>query len=460
VVWSRRARPDRGDAPNVGVRFQRLEGAGENEVAAVVARELGASRRPSVAERRVFRAPEEMRAAAGATFAVAVEPPVTATAAAMATAAVPLPSETSRPASPVVVSRATAVPRTEAAPTIVPAVLTRETLAAPAPAPPAPAPPRATVSTPGTKPTTQRDEALPLPPAAPPRAAGETARSTMEIEDDAAPQGGAKRRRLAWIALAGTAATVVAIVSFLSLSDGGEAVRAPTGGVEPAPPAIVGDTVATVQTADLVTEAAEAAAETAAIPVSDSSTSRPPAEPVSIPASDSSTARPPVEPIADQQPVVAATTGLETAPAAPASAQSAAADGARAESAPDARAPDRPVTEARARQLMAIEPSAADDGEIVVLRGDAPFRAQDVFTALIGLDPPRYLLRLSGIERPWRPADIDVGSPLVQRVRTGLHSTPRGPELHVVLDLSTRAVEHSFEIEGETLRVRLRPAGR
>jgi hypothetical protein len=42
-------------------------------------------------------------------------------------------------------------------------------------------------------------------------------------------------------------------------------------------------------------------------------------------------------------------------------------------------------------------------------------------------------------------------------VRTGLHSTPRGPELHVVLDLSTRAVDHSFEVEGDVLRVHLRP---
>ena len=81
---------------------------------------------------------------------------------------------------------------------------------------------------------------------------------------------------------------------------------------------------------------------------------------------------------------------------------------------------------------------------------------QDIFAALIGPDPPRYLLRLSGIESPWRPPDLDVGSPLIERVRTGLHSTPRGPELHVVLDLSTREVEHSLEVEGEALRVRLR----
>jgi hypothetical protein len=106
---------------------------------------------------------------------------------------------------------------------------------------------------------------------------------------------------------------------------------------------------------------------------------------------------------------------------------------------------------------LAIEPGNGGGGEVVALRADAPFREQDVFAALIGQDPPRYLLRLSGIELPWRPPELAVGSPLVHRVRTGLHSTPRGPELHVVLDLSTRAVDHSFEVEGDVLRVHLRP---
>jgi hypothetical protein len=76
---------------------------------------------------------------------------------------------------------------------------------------------------------------------------------------------------------------------------------------------------------------------------------------------------------------------------------------------------------------------------------------------MVALDPPRYLVRISGIERPWRPPNLEFGSPLIERVRTGLHSTPRGPELHVVLDLPSRAVEHDWEIEDDLLRVRLRP---
>jgi hypothetical protein len=93
----------------------------------------------------------------------------------------------------------------------------------------------------------------------------------------------------------------------------------------------------------------------------------------------------------------------------------------------------------------------------VTLRADAPFRREDVFAALIGPDPPRYLLRLSGIDRVFRPATLEASTPLLDRVRTGLHQTPRGPQLHVVLDLPTRAVEHEWEIDGDTLRVHLRP---
>src|SRR5262245_27624329 len=46
VVWSRRARPDRSDAANVGVCFERLEGAGTTSVGTLVERVLARSGRP------------------------------------------------------------------------------------------------------------------------------------------------------------------------------------------------------------------------------------------------------------------------------------------------------------------------------------------------------------------------------------------------------------------------------
>jgi hypothetical protein len=111
----------------------------------------------------------------------------------------------------------------------------------------------------------------------------------------------------------------------------------------------------------------------------------------------------------------------------------------------------------RAREVVTIAASSGDGATTVEIRGAAPWRKGDVFATLMGVDPPRYLLRLSGIEHPFRPAVLELEAPLVDRVRTGLHDTPRGRELHVVLDLPTRAVEHGWEIDGDTLRVRLRP---
>ena len=132
----------------------------------------------------------------------------------------------------------------------------------------------------------------------------------------------------------------------------------------------------------------------------------------------------------------------------------------------DSRAPALPPTmhsadaapaTARARRVIALDHGVDGSAEVLALRFDVPFAEGDVFAALIGPDPPRYLLRLRGIERPWRPPELEVGGPLVQRVRTGLHSTPQGPELHIVIDLGTRAIEHSWTIEGDALRVRLTP---
>jgi hypothetical protein len=331
VIWSRRARPDRGDAPNVGVHFHQLEGEGESEVAAIVEQRLASARRPSVAARAIF-APVVERA---------VEP---------------VPAQTE--------------------------------IAAPVSAPAEPV-----------------EEAPPVVSAAPPPSFGRREEPTSPAPDPPSPA-----RRLLWVGVAG-AAVVVAGLVMLGLFFGEQQS-------DPAPP----------MTVESIAEEPEPV-DAAPAPVSEV-----------LPATES-------RPEAPRAAVATLPDALAAAPA-PAAAPPAAVP---------AVAPDTAGSDARARRLLAIEPSSGDGGEVVVLRADAPFRKQDVFAALMGVDPPRYLLRLSGIERQWRPPDLEVGSPVVQRVRTGLHSTPRGPELHVVLDLSTRAVDHSFEIEGEELRVRLRP---
>jgi hypothetical protein len=355
VVWSRRARADRGDAANVGVHFQRLEGAGEREVAAVVERGLASVRRPSIAARRVFIAPEPHRSAEALVPASATIPSMAAVALEPSPPAAPAPARVFAPAA----------------------------VAAPEVAPRAPSP-------------------APVSPLGEP--APEASQARLPWAEPDGPAAALAKRRLVWLGVVGATVTLAAGLGLWSL-------------FEP-------------------NDAAPARSDSAAV-------DRVSVEPIAAVAP---------EPITDTAAVAEGERHAESSDAAAA----VPALGA-AVAAPDRAAPGDSTAASRARGIVAIEPSAADGGEAVILRADAPWRRQDIFAALIGPDPPRYLLRLSGIERPWRPANLEVGSPLVQRVRTGLHSTPRGPELHVVLDLSTRAVEHSFEIEGEALRVRLRP---
>jgi hypothetical protein len=347
VVWSRRARPDRGDAANLGVRFAELDPSSATRIASLVERRLTETRR--------FSAPPP---------AVAGEVP--------AAPAPPLPEPP-----PPEVSTA-AVPTAEEAPEV-----------------------------PAQVPGDDPQEGAPQVPA--------------DDRQDDAPQPRSARRLLPWLAFASAVVIVVVVMAGRG--------RDPRDRVPlPAP--------VTVPAAE---ESAPLAPPSAAVPVT---ALLPPTEAAAPPLQPPSEATEPPDAVApDAAPVAAGE---------PAAAEAALAAPAGGDQAPG-------TTTARARRLLAIEPAVTDGGEVLALRADGPFREQDVFAALIGPDPPRYLLRLSGIERQWQPADLAVASALIQRVRTGLHATPRGPELHVVLDLSSRRVEHAWEIEGDILRVRLRP---
>jgi hypothetical protein len=251
-----------------------------------------------------------------------------------------------------------------------------------------------------------------------------------EVADAVAAEPAGKGR-LVWIGVAGVVVAIVAILGMWSLFDQRDAVPARSDSPPPVEP-VAASPAGTTADAAPAPDRVRASVDGADLAV-----------PVAVPAP---AAR---EPILDEPPAAERAGDTESSGAGVARAPAVVA------ASPDRASDAAPA--ARARRIVAIEPAANDDGELLLLRADAPFRRQDIFAALIGPDPPRYLLRLSGIERPWRPPALDVGSPLIQRVRTGLHSTPRGLELHVVLDLSTRQVEHSFEVEGEALRVRLRP---
>ena len=107
-----------------------------------------------------------------------------------------------------------------------------------------------------------------------------------------------------------------------------------------------------------------------------------------------------------------------------------------------APAPDAP----RAGRLTGIEwreAGATAGGTELVLAGDGTFVTGSFSYSEIGGENPRVLIKLKGMESPYRgPAPRGAG-PLVRGVRTGFHVTPTGNEIHVVVDLARGGVKVS-----------------
>lgn len=69
-------------------------------------------------------------------------------------------------------------------------------------------------------------------------------------------------------------------------------------------------------------------------------------------------------------------------------------------------------------------------------------------------DPPRELVRITGISSPAEPDSVAVGSTLVARIRLGHHPELSPPELYVVVDLGSRAARVGEPLaSGSTLRI-------
>jgi hypothetical protein len=69
-------------------------------------------------------------------------------------------------------------------------------------------------------------------------------------------------------------------------------------------------------------------------------------------------------------------------------------------------------------------------------------------------DPARAWVRIRGIETFYRPNEIEVGTPGVQRLRIGHHPEETPQSIYVVADLADPgATIRDHTIEGDTLRV-------
>ncbi len=106
-------------------------------------------------------------------------------------------------------------------------------------------------------------------------------------------------------------------------------------------------------------------------------------------------------------------------------------------------------------QLTEISASSTGSGTVIRIRGNGSIAAGG-FTALELSGPPRLLVRINGVTSPY-----DTGALSGQefsRVRSGLHNTAeRGPEIHLVVDLTSESVRSEVVPEGDGLLIRLSP---
>jgi hypothetical protein len=106
-----------------------------------------------------------------------------------------------------------------------------------------------------------------------------------------------------------------------------------------------------------------------------------------------------------------------------------------------------------ALEKITWEPAAG--GTDLILWGNGAIRPEVYDQSHIG-DPPRELIRLTGISRPFPTPRVAVGTPEVQQVRTGYHEKTGGNELHIVIDLADSSVKVTrIEAREHSLRIHL-----
>lgn len=126
---------------------------------------------------------------------------------------------------------------------------------------------------------------------------------------------------------------------------------------------------------------------------------------------------------------------------------------------PAADAPIAPVAAPAGPALSVLERITFEQtggGTDVVLWGNGAIRPEVYDRSRIG-DPPRELVRLVGISRPYPTNRVAVGTGEVRQIRAGYHEKSGGNELHIVIDLADPAVRVTgIEARENHLRIRLR----
>ncbi|MDY7095799.1 MAG: TIGR02266 family protein [Acidobacteriota bacterium] len=129
-------------------------------------------------------------------------------------------------------------------------------------------------------------------------------------------------------------------------------------------------------------------------------------------------------------------------------------DGATEDVAPLELGPPDPGAQ-RLNQVRLITWKAQGAGTTVVtLWGNGQLRQEDLDHIRIDGRPARELLKLRGINWPFRNPILDANTGEVRRIRTGFHPKATGNELHIVLDLEDPQI-HLARVERDANKILL-----
>ncbi len=125
---------------------------------------------------------------------------------------------------------------------------------------------------------------------------------------------------------------------------------------------------------------------------------------------------------------------------------------------PEEAAPAEPTPAGPLTRIEEIRWETTGDGTLLQLLADGTF-ARGSYRIERLEDPPRLLLRISGVTAPLATPTLAVGSEEVVGVRTALHGTAPSTSLHVVVDLADPTAQAAdAEVVGATLQLRISSA--
>lgn len=106
-----------------------------------------------------------------------------------------------------------------------------------------------------------------------------------------------------------------------------------------------------------------------------------------------------------------------------------------------------------ATRLLLVAATRIGDETVVTIRTNGELLEESVRVSRLK-DPARVWVRIQGIETFYRPNDIEVATPEVERVRVGHHPEESPQSIYVVLDLEDpAAVVREHTVEEDTLRI-------